>query len=91
MKRVLIGIVALFAVAGAGLYAFREPLLAAAMDRMTANMFVAKDTDSYDPGLAVGETFPAIRARYQDRVVTGIGELMGPRGMVIYVNRSVDW
>lgn len=91
MKRVLIGIVALLAVAGAGIYAFREPLLAAAMDRMTANMFVAKDTDSYDPGVAVGQVFPVIRARYQDRVVTGIGELMGPRGMVIYVNRSVDW
>jgi hypothetical protein len=91
MKRVLIGIVAFFAVAGGGIYAFRGPLLAAAMDRMTANMFVAKDTDSYDPGVAVGQAFPAIRARYEDRVVTGIGEFMGPRGMVIYVNRSVDW
>ena len=58
---------------------------------MTANMFVAKDTDSYDPGVAVGQAFPAIRARYEDRDVTGIGEFMGPRGMVIYVNRSVDW
>ena len=78
-------------VVGSGLFAFREPLLAAAMDKITAHMFVASDTDSYDPGLAVGQPFPAIRARYDDREITGIGEINGPRGMVIYVNRSVDW
>ena len=61
------------------------------MDRMTANMFVARDTDSYDPGVAVGQAFPAIRARYHDRELTDIGEFMGRRGMVIFVNRSVDW
>ena len=91
MKRVLIGIAVFLVVGGSGVFAFREPLMAAAMDRITANMFVARDTDSYDPGLAVGQAFPAIRARYQDREITSIGELMGARGMVIFVNRSVDW
>ena len=56
-----------------------------------ADMFVARDTDSYDPGVAVGEVFPAIRARYQDREITDVGEVKGPRGLVIYVNRSADW
>ena len=78
-------------VAGVGVYVFRAPLLEAVADRMTADMFVARDTDSYDPGVAAGQSFPAIRARYQDREVADIGEFMGPRGMVIFVNRSVDW
>lgn len=91
MKKVLIGIAAVLVVAGAGIYLFRAPLLEAAMDRMTANMFVARDTDSYDPGVAVGQAFPAIRARYRDRELTDIDEFMGRRGMVIFVNRSVDW
>jgi hypothetical protein len=91
MKKVLMGLAAALIVAGVGIYAFRVPLLEAAMDRMTADMFVARDTDSYDPGMAAGQPFPTIRARYQDREVAEIGEFMGPRGMVIYVNRSVDW
>jgi hypothetical protein len=91
MKKVLMGMAAALIVAGVGGYVFRAPLLEAATDRMTADMFVARDTDSYDPGVAAGQPFPAIRARYQDREVADIGEFMGPRGMVIYVNRSVDW
>lgn len=91
MKKVLIGVAAFVMVAGVGIYAFRAPLLEAATDRMTANMFVARDTDAYDPGVAVGQPFPAIRARYQDRELTDVGEFTGSRGTVVYVNRSVDW
>jgi len=91
MKRGLIGLVAGLVFAGAGLYAFREPVKQAVMDRMTANMFVARDSDSYDPGIAMGEPFPPIRARFGNRVVSDMGSFVGKRGMVVYVNRSVDW
>jgi len=91
MKKVLIGTLAVIVVAAAGIYIFREPLKQVAIDSMTAHMFISRDTDSYDPGIAVGQTFPAIRARFGDRELTGLGQFMGKRGMVVYVNRSVDW
>jgi hypothetical protein len=87
-RYVALGIVA---VAAGGIYGFREPLLAAAIDRVTANMFVPADVDPYDPGVAVGQSMPAIRALLDGREVTDVGELMGSKGLVIFVNRSVDW
>jgi hypothetical protein len=65
MNRFLVGLAAWFVVASVGLEALRAPLAAAA-----TNMLVPRDTDSFDPGLAVGQAFPAIRARYQDREIT---------------------
>jgi hypothetical protein len=91
MKKILIWIVAVIVVAAAGLYTFREPLQEVAIERMTANMFVSRDSDAYDPGPAVGQPFPAILARFEDREVTGVGSFMGTRGMVVYAVRSVDW
>ena len=91
MKKVLIGILAVIVVAAAALYTFREPLKEVAIERMTAHMFVSRDTDAYDPGLAVGQPFPTIRARFEDREVTELGSFMGKRGMVVYAVRSVDW
>ena len=90
MKK-LAGVVIVLGVLGALVYAFRDPLLAADADRMTAHMFVARDTDDYDPGVPVGAMLPAIRARYQDHEITGLGDFMGKRGLAIFVNRSVDW
>jgi hypothetical protein len=91
MKRILIGILAVIVVAAAGLYTFRGPLMEVAIERMTAHMFVSRDTDTYDPGVAVGQPFPAIRARFDDRELTGLGSFMGKRGLVVYAIRSVDW
>ena len=87
-RYIALGLVAATAV---GIYAFREPLLAAGIDRMTATMYVPSDTDAYDPGVAVGQPMPAIHALLDGRELTSIGELMGAKGAVIYVNRSVDW
>ncbi len=87
-RYIALGIVAAAAVA---IYAFREPLTAAAVDRMTANMYVPADTDAYDPGVAVGQPMPAIHALLAGREVTDVGEFMGAKGLVIFVNRSVDW
>ena len=91
MKRLFVGIVAVVAVLALGGYVFREPLMNAMFERMTANMFVAKDDDPYDPGLAVGERVPAVRAMYQGQEITDIGSVMGGRGIALWVNRSVDW
>ena len=91
MKKVLIGVLAVIVVAGVGVYTFREPLKQAAIDRMTAHMFVPRDTDGYDPGIPAGQPFPTIHVRFDDRELTGLDQFMGKRGMVVYVNRSVDW
>lgn len=91
MKRVLGYALAFFAIAGLGIYAFREPLKNAMVERMTANMFVARDDDAYDPGVAVGQPLPALHARYRGREITQLGEFSGRKGMVLFVNRSVDW
>lgn len=91
MKRVLGYALAFSIVAGLGIYAFREPLKNAAVERITASMFVARDDDAYDPGIATGLPLPALRARYQGREVTRLGEFSGSKGMVLFVNRSVDW
>ena len=84
----------LVVVAAAG-YGFRQPLQEALVDRVTANMFVEQDADAFDPGIAVGQLFPTLNARLTNgangRQVTDIGEFMGSRGVLVFVNRSVDW
>jgi len=91
MKKWLIGIVGSIAVVVLAGWIFREPLMAAVVDRMTANMFVAEDADSYDPGIAVGERLPAVRALHDGTEVVDLNRFAGPKGMVLFVNRSVDW
>ncbi len=91
MKRFL-GYALVFVVAlSIGGYVFREPLKQAVFDRITQDMFVARDSDAYDPGVAIGQTLPALHARYQGREITQLNEFAGPKGTVLFVNRSVDW
>ena len=93
--KVGMGIGAVLAVAVAVGAAFKEPLQAAVAERITADMFVEQDADAFDPGVAVGQAFPALSARLTDRAgdrqVASIAEFMGTRGVVVFVNRSVDW
>jgi hypothetical protein len=91
MRKVLIGLAAALGVALIAGYVFRDELKAAAFDRITADMFVEADTDAYDPGVAVGQSLPAIRALWHGRELTSVSELMGRRGLLLFVNRSVDW
>ncbi len=60
-------------------------------DTVTSGMFVAEDPDAFSPGLPVGARFPAIRALYQGREITGIDQFMGERGAVFVAVRSADW
>jgi hypothetical protein len=91
MKKTLTITLVVIAVAGVGLYLFRAPLFDAVAERLTADMFVAADDDAFDPGIPVGATLPAIRARYQGRTVTGLSEFVGSNGLVLFANRSVEW
>ena len=91
MNRVLVIITAALLTIGATLYLFREPLKQFAYDRLTGNMFVAQDNDSFDPGPAIGSRFPGLRATYEGRDVTLIEQFAGPNGTLLIASRSLDW
>ncbi len=90
-----IAVSAALALAVTGGFVFKTPLQAAVAERVTADMFVEQDADAFDPGVAVGQAFPALSARLSDRAggrqIASIAEFMGTRGVVVFVNRSVDW
>jgi peroxiredoxin len=91
MKNFLL--IAAFAVLAAGtlLYLFRSPMKEAAYEKITEDMFVAADTDQFDPGPAIGSRFPGVRAEYQGRVISLIDEFAGERGTMLIASRSLDW
>jgi peroxiredoxin len=72
-------------------YLWREPLKEAAYAGLTRDMFVAQDTDDFDPGPALGSRFPGLRASYQGREVKLIEEFAGENGTVFVASRSLDW
>ena len=89
-KALLIGLCALLT-AAALLYLFREPVKQALYARITADMFVAGDSDAFDPGPALGSQFPGLRASYRGREVTLLDEFAGKHGTVFIASRSLDW
>jgi len=89
-KALLIGLCALLT-AAALLYLFWEPVKQALYARITADMFVAGDSDAFDPGPALGSQFPGLRASYQGREVTLLDEFAGKNGTVFIASRSLDW
>ena len=70
------------------LLAFMQPLQA---QPNLDNMFLDEDTDSFDPGLPIGERFPAIRAISAGEEINGIEQFFGDKGAVFLAMRSVDW
>lgn len=91
MKKVLTIAVACLVVAAIGIYLFRESIFNAIEPLVTSSMFVSEDTDSFDPGLPIGAQFPAIRALYQGREITGVDQFIRDKGAIFLANRSVDW
>lgn len=91
MKKILIGLLVIVLLAGAGIFLFQEPLKEMAFEQITSDMFVAVDNDAFDPGIAVGAQMPAIRATRDGAVVTDVSQFAGPNGLVLIANRSVDW
>ena len=72
-------------------YLLRQPLKEFAYEVLTRDMFVARDTDAFDPGPALGSRFPGLRASYRGRDVTLIEEFAGRNGTVFIASRSLDW
>lgn len=54
-------------------------------------MFIAEDTDGFDPGLAIGDQFPPIRALYEGEEISSIDGFIGENGAIFIANRSADW
>jgi len=56
-----------------------------------ANMFVSEVTDTFNPGVQIGEQFPAIKALYQGEEITSIDRFIRDKGAIFIAARSVDW
>ena len=56
-----------------------------------SNMFITDITDDFNPGLRVGDQFPAIRAMYQGEEITNIDPFIRDKGAIFIAARSVDW
>jgi peroxiredoxin len=91
MKKALIVLATIVVAAAVLVYLGREPLKEAAYEQLTKNMFVAADTDDFDPGPALGSHFPGLRATYNGREVSLIEEFAGANGTVFIASRSLDW
>ena len=91
MKKVLVGALGILVVAVAGAYLLSAPQKEMTLEQRVAEMFVSADTDSFDPGLAIGDRFPLLLAEYQGQELTDMGEFISDKGMIFIANRSVDW
>ena len=91
MKKVLI-VLSLVVVGLVGLgFVFKAQFIELAKDAVTSDMFVASDTDDFNPGTKIGEKFPAISATFNDATVTSLTQFAGSRGTVFIVSRSLVW
>jgi peroxiredoxin len=70
---------------------FRQQIKEAAYDSITENMFVEEDSDSFDPGPAIGSRFPGLNATYRGDTITLIEPFAGPAGTLLMASRSFDW
>jgi peroxiredoxin len=91
MQRFLVLVAVALATATALVFTFRGDIKEAAYDKLTENMFVPADNDSFDPGPTLGSSFPGVRALYQGRELTVLNELAGENGIAFVASRSLDW
>ncbi len=91
LKKILLTIPLLLLAGGMGIYLYQDNLKQAAYAKITENMFVADDSDNFDPGLAIGEAFPALRTSFQGQIISDMGQFIADKGMIFIANRSVDW
>ena len=55
------------------------------------DMFITDITDDFNPGVQVGDKFPAIKAMYEGEEITTIDRFIRDKGAIFIANRSVDW
>jgi hypothetical protein len=56
-----------------------------------ADMFVTEITDDFNPGLQIGDLFPAISAMYEGEEIMSIDRFIRDKGAIFIAARSVDW
>lgn len=91
MKKTLLVALAVLLGAGLMLYLFREPIKETAFAKLTENMFVEADLDSFDPGPRLGSHFPGVNAVHEGRRIQLIDDFSGENGTVFIASRSLDW
>lgn len=91
MQRVLIVLALLLLLATGAVYLYQDDVRERAFEKLTADMFVARDDDDFDPGPAIGSHFPGVQARYHGETIRLIAPFAGPRGTVFIASRSLDW
>jgi len=87
LKKILLTSVSLIVLVIGGAFLFKDQIIGL----ITDDMFIAADTDVFDPGLPVGDTFPSIRAVYKDGEISSIDDFVRDKGMIFIANRSADW
>lgn len=91
MKNKLASFAAVALLLGVGIYLARAPLWNMAVEKLTEDMFVESDSDSFNPGLRVGQHFPQITALYEGNEIHSVEQFINDKGMVFIANRSADW
>jgi peroxiredoxin len=91
MQRTLLVALAVFLGAVLMLVLFREPIQVTAYDRLTQDMFVPADSDSFDPGPDLGNRLPDVQAVHDGTRIQSIEEFAGRNGTVLVASRSLDW
>lgn len=91
MKKFALAVVIILLLVVILVYAFREQLEQAAYDKLTSDMFVETDQDSFDPGPALGSHFPGVRATWNGRDIQLLQEFSGPNGLAFVATRSAEW
>lgn len=56
-----------------------------------ADMFITEITGDFNPGLQIGDQFPAIRAMYEGEEITSIDRFIRDKGAIFIAARSADW
>ncbi len=91
MKKILPGITLVLMACLVTAYIYRAPIKQAAYDLLTRDMFVATDSDDFDPGPAIGSHFPGVTASWRGGDVRLLNRFAGPRGTAFVAIRSVSW
>ena len=91
MKKILIPLLSALIVAALAIYIFRAPLKEALFASITNDMFVAGDSDGFDPGPSVGSSFPGVRALHRGQEVSLLTAFAGSNGTALVASRSLDW
>ncbi|MDT0596420.1 peroxiredoxin family protein [Glaciecola petra] len=91
MKKALMSIFVIILLLGVLGFIYKAPLIEKAKEAITADMYVSADTDSFDPGTDVGQSFPKIDATYNGQNISSLEGFAGEKGTIFVVSRSVVW